>query len=189
MLDAINPYSPFDRFSEGGGWAVGREWSEYNAKIDALERAHGSQAVFQIRYEDLVVDTQACLVRLADWLGCILGPDSRASTRSVFGDKDRDLHQRVGRAPDPSRIHAWRETLSKADVAACELGAGVMLAHRGYEAITPPPVGLCRLTSNVAHRLQAASDWLGLKTRRFIRLLGAPDRLVTKIRVLIDRYR
>jgi hypothetical protein len=106
----------------------------------------------EIRFEDLVADTEGVLRRICDVIELDFDPamldyHERAETR--LAEKAREL-PRKNRPPQPAearleshrlakepprsdRVGMWRERMSSAEVAEYEAVAGPMLAELGYE--------------------------------------------------------
>jgi hypothetical protein len=107
----------------------------------------------EVRYEDLVTDTEAELRRIAefirlDWDPVMLRYYERAADRMAEmardlpsadgkpvrpGEERMQAHAMTQRPPDPSAMYRWKERMSAEDVAAFEAAAGGLLAELGYE--------------------------------------------------------
>ena len=107
----------------------------------------------EVRYEDLVVDTEPSLRGICDFLDLPFEPDmlnyhQRAGER--LEEMDRDLpsegnrpvrpgeermqaHAETKSPPNPERISRWRTEMSQAEREQFEAVAGGMLAELGYE--------------------------------------------------------
>lgn len=110
----------------------------------------------ELRYEDLVTDTEPTLRRICEfielpWDAVMLRYYERAAER--MAEMARDLpaadgkptrpgaermqaHALTQKPPDPSAMYRWRERMSAEDVAAFEAAAGDLLAELGYELTT-----------------------------------------------------
>jgi hypothetical protein len=121
--------------------------------LRAREAAERLDHYLEVRYEDLVTDTEPTLRRVAElvelpWEEGMLRYHERASER--LAEISRDLpakgakagrpgaeraaaHALATQPPKQDRIAAWREQMSPADVAAFESVAGDLLAELGYE--------------------------------------------------------
>lgn len=107
----------------------------------------------EVRYEDLVTDTEGELRRIAefvrlDWDPVMLRYYERAADRMAEmardlpsadgkpvrpGEERMQAHAMTQRPPDPSAMYRWKERMSAEDVAAFEAAAGGLLAELGYE--------------------------------------------------------
>jgi hypothetical protein len=97
--------------------------------------------VIRVRYEDLVVEPEACLRHLFLALGLEFEATVLGARRASLPGYTRGQHALVGRPPDPDRIEAWRSTLSTEQVATVEAELKETTAMLGYRAArTLPPV-------------------------------------------------
>jgi len=121
--------------------------------LDAREQAKRLAHYAEIRYEDLVTDTEPTLRRAVElveleWDPAMLRYHERAPRR--LAEISRDLpskgqkaerpgaeraaaHALAAEPPKPERVAAWRERMPEADRAAFEQVAGDLLAELGYE--------------------------------------------------------
>jgi hypothetical protein len=118
----------------------------------ARDQAHSLNHYLEVRYEDLVLDTEGTLRRVCEfcelsWEPAVLNYHERAEKR--LEETARDL-PRPGRSPRPGalrlashaltkeppradRVSQWRTQMSEADRVAFEEVAGDLLAELGYE--------------------------------------------------------
>lgn len=107
----------------------------------------------EIRYEDLVTDTEAELRRIAefvelDWDPVMLRYYERAADRMAEmardlpsadgkpvrpGEERMQAHAMTQKPPDPSAMYRWKEQMGAEDVAAFDAAAGELLTELGYE--------------------------------------------------------
>jgi hypothetical protein len=126
--------------------------------LRAREQAPRIGHYVEIRYEDLVRDTEATLRRVCEFTDlpydeAMLRYHERAEER--LREKDRDLdrgpekepqpaearmesHALATEPPDPERIERWRTEMSREDRAVYEELAGELLADLGYEVEGAP---------------------------------------------------
>lgn len=129
-------------------------------------------AYLEVRYEDLILDTERVLQRVCGFLGVDYEPEmndyhTRAAVRLLeLGDRvveggrrqsgavRREAFALTGSPPDDTRVGRWRETLLPKEVAAYESVAGPLLAECGYE---PASVILARRNeaASLAHAQRA----------------------------------
>ena len=142
------------RLAEGeapGPARVAEMWR--NRILRAREDAERVQHYVEIRYEDLVTDTESTLRRVAElielpWDDAMLTYYERAPERlaemardlpatgkklSRSGDERMAAHALAAEPPKADRIATWRERMSASDRAAFERVAGDLLAELGYE--------------------------------------------------------
>ena len=113
----------------------------------------------ELRYEDLVTDTEPNLRRIAeflelDWDPVMLRFYERAADRMAEmardlpasegkptrpGDERMQAHAMTQKPPDPSAMYRWKERMSAEDVAAFDAEAGELLSDLGYEVGTATP--------------------------------------------------
>ena len=120
-----------------------------------LRRRH----YLELRYEDLVTDTEPNLRKIADfleleWDPVMLSFYERAADRMSEmardlpasegkptrpGDERMQAHAMTQKPPDPSAMYRWKERMSPEDVAAFDAEAGELLSELGYEVGTASP--------------------------------------------------
>jgi hypothetical protein len=125
---------------------VARRWREKIAL--ARSQAHRLNAYAEIRYEDLVLDTEAALRRVCDaidlkWDPAMLEYHATAPARlaelvsvdakwATVGER-RARHAWAAHPPEPTRVGRWRREMSPADRRSFEEEAGDLLRELGYE--------------------------------------------------------
>jgi hypothetical protein len=110
----------------------------------------------ELRYEDLVTDTEPNLRRIAEFLELEWDPvmlryyegaaDRMAEMARDLpatdgkptrpGEERMQAHAMTQKPPDPSAMYRWKERMSPEDVAAFDAAAGELLAELGYEVGT-----------------------------------------------------
>jgi hypothetical protein len=120
--------------------------------LSTRNRAQGVEHYAEVRYEELVADTEATLRRVCALVElpfdeAMLGYHEDAEERLAEIDRDlparrgrQDLgagpriaaHARADQPPDPGRIGAWRDEMAAEDAAAFEAEAGDLLDALGY---------------------------------------------------------
>ncbi len=110
----------------------------------------------ELRYEDLVTDTEPNLRRISefielDWDPVMLRYYEGAADRMAEmardlpagegkptrpGDERMQAHAMTQKPPDPSAMYRWREKMSHEDVAEFDAAAGDLLSELGYEVGT-----------------------------------------------------
>ncbi len=107
----------------------------------------------ELRYEDLVTDTEPNLRRIAEFLELPWNPvmltyyEHAAERMSEMardlpaiegkptrpGEERMQAHAMTQKPPDPSAMYRWKEKMSPEDVAAFDAAAGELLEDLGYE--------------------------------------------------------
>jgi hypothetical protein len=125
---------------------------------DARRQARRLPHYMEARYEDLVVDTEATLRRVCEfielrWDPAVLDHHERAPERlremggdlpATGGKTQRPgserlaAHALAARPPEPDRVGAWRDEMGGDQVAAFEEVAGGLLADLGYDVERSP---------------------------------------------------
>jgi sulfotransferase family protein len=131
----------------------------WRGRITGARRAAADGRYLEVRYEDLVLDTEPVLRKVAEfveleWDPVMLSYHERASER--LQEMNRD-HERAGRKggvltgeermkahaltsapPQADRTAVWKTDMEAADIAAFEDVAGDLLAELGYETAASP---------------------------------------------------
>jgi hypothetical protein len=154
-----------------------RSTAEWNVAIDAFREyrrsGHGDD-VLDIRYEDLVLDTEATVRRVCRFLGESYEPamlDFADSIEAKVPEREAHAHKKLFRAPRASDIERWRRELSRFDLLIAESFLARNLRRMGYplqmprlswsfplvrvacRLLTPPLEFLLRALSFAARRL------------------------------------
>lgn len=135
--------------------AAARKWRDRIR--EARKQGETLPHYMEVRYEDLVLDTERELRRVCEfirlpWDDSLLRYHERAGERlmevardlpAAAGKKLRPAEERMAahaltmEPPKPDRVYAWRQQMSAADRAAFEHEAGELLAELGYETGAP----------------------------------------------------
>ena len=129
----------------------------WQGRIRRAQR-HGRKVshYLELRYEDLVTDTEPNLRRIAEflelpWDAAMLTYYENAAERMAEmardlpatdgkptrpGEERMQAHAMTQKPPDPSAMYRWKEKMSPEDVAAFDAAAGELLADLGYEVGT-----------------------------------------------------
>jgi hypothetical protein len=168
---------------------MARRWRKriIKSRIDAEEVEH----YIEVRYEDLISDTDGVLRRVCEHVGLDYDPAmlryyERAEERlqemagalpAKKGRPEREAGERLAahamttKPPDPERLQVWKTEMTEGENAEFEEAAGYLLDELGYETATPrsawlPPEEWARSKS----RTERGSEAKG--TTRFARMLG-----------------
>lgn len=99
----------------------------------AAESALGKDRVARVRYEDLVSSPEEEMKRLCIWLGLDFHPRMIKGGSCTFPIAPKKYHPLIEQAPQPSRIHAWQETLTSPQIETFESRTHDLLGYLGYE--------------------------------------------------------
>ena len=111
-----------------------RRWRRDAGAGLALTDTHPDRAI-EVRYEDLVAEPRDTLVRTCAFLGIAFDERTLAYHRDAADEiapSHRAIHARLAAPPDPARVHAWRDTLTAAQVRTVEAVAGPLMDRFGY---------------------------------------------------------
>jgi hypothetical protein len=136
---------------------AGQVAETWQRRIRRAQR-HGRKVshYLELRYEDLVTDTEPNLRRIADflelpWNPVMLTYYEHAAERMAEmardlpaidgkptrpGEERMQAHAMTQKPPDPSAMYRWKEKMSPQDVAAFDAAAGELLSDLGYEVGT-----------------------------------------------------
>jgi hypothetical protein len=137
------------------GREMARRWRKriIKARLDAEEINH----YMEVRYEDLVIDTESTLRRVCEHIELDFDPAmlryyERAEERlqemagalpAKKGRPEREAGERIAahaltmKPPQADRVAAWRNEMDPAENAEFEVAAGYLLDDLGYETATP----------------------------------------------------
>jgi hypothetical protein len=155
------------------------EWSTEVRRARALGRRVGGARYFEVRYEDLVVDTRSIVESVCRFAGLPFEP-SMLEYSSAVDVSAKPHHQRLLQPPTRG-VRDWRSQMSDEDVLAFEAVAGDLLAELGYElrgTDAGPPGGRARLSlawyrarmgawNGAAHATQRSPLWRRRHPRLF----------------------
>jgi len=120
--------------------------------------AQVSDRYLEVRYEDLVLDTEPTLRRVCELIELDFDPAmlayheraeerlqemnrerQRGTRRTLSGEERMQAHAMTTKPPQPERVEVWREEMPAADRREFEAIAGGLLAELGYEVGSPRP--------------------------------------------------
>jgi hypothetical protein len=137
-------------------WKAAEFWTRAEESWKRLRERLTPDRYTEIKYEDLILNTEAELARLCTFLGVAYDP-------AMLSYADATTYDR----PDPRLVQQWRKKYAEADLRVIEARIGPLLAERGYELSGLPPLTLGPWTQA---RLWA-DNRLGM-FRRNVRFLG-----------------
>lgn len=148
--------------------AFGTRWRRF---VERVEGAAADPRVAVFRYEELVRDPEEVmegagrLLELEEPAGAEGDGAFPAALEERIPPAQRHLHPRVGEAPDPGRIAAWREELAPLEVDLLQRGAGPAMLRWGYE---PSEVRVSPLVRAPARAVYGFREAL-LRLRRLVK--------------------
>ena len=140
-------------------------WRHRVSRGHAEGTALGPDRYIEVRYEDLVADTERELRRLLEflllpWDDAVLNYADRGLSRVPEGSKA--IHGNVARAPTKTRD--WREQISPEDLEVVEAIAGDVLTEMGYERMVAEPSAAARERAKAT--VAAWEEYLRKKKRK-----------------------
>lgn len=134
-------FGPSDVFS------AARAWTKAVAVGLAAQNRYGPERMTTVRYEDLVRDIDGQRAALLAFTGLPAAaegtPDGGSGLR--VPSYARDTHALVGKPPEPSRLEAWRTSLTGRRLEVFEAECAALLRHLGYDLTTSEPRPASRL--------------------------------------------
>lgn len=118
---------------------VWREVVETNMKMGAMLPP---DQYMVLRYEDLILDSEATLARLCDFMGLPYAPEMLDYARAVdekIPDSKRFLWPAIGKPPQASKAYGWKQKMSADRRVVFEWKAGGLLKALGYETYDHVP--------------------------------------------------
>ncbi len=97
--------------------------------------------VLEVRYEDLVSRPAEVLKRVCAFLDLAFEPamlEEPEPLRREYGRYYDQIHKMVERAPDATRIEAWRKSLTPSQLQLIEEICSPLMGELGYEPVMPP---------------------------------------------------
>ena len=111
------------------------EWRTEVRRARDLGRRLGLSRYLEIRYEDLVADTEGAVRSICDFAGIPFEP-AMLEYAGAVDVSAKPHHQRLLQPPTRG-VRNWRTQMSRADALAFEAIAGDLLAELGYELLEP----------------------------------------------------
>lgn len=164
-----------------------RNTAEWMKATDAVLRDSsqlGDNRFLEVRYEDLVLETEATIGRICDFLGEEIEP-AMLSWEGAVADKvpshELHIHGKLHRQPEPADVGRWKRELTPFQVACVEAYIGDRLVDFGYERATSlDPLSAAALRAYCATALAGADFASRVLNSVGSRLLGARQDLVSR---------
>ncbi len=113
-----------------------RDWIEamkYNTRWKCSPLA---TRIFQLRYEDLVLDTEKTVRNVCSFLGEQFEPQM-LSWQEIVGrlvpPREAHIHGKLTHRPNPADVHRWKREMTAHKIFVCEAFMGRHLERFGYE--------------------------------------------------------
>jgi len=145
-----------------------REWCEMMECDERWERSQVRDRILQVRYADLVLETERTVRDICAFLSEQFEPQMLSWQRNLdtlIPSRERPIHQKLMQMPEPSNVSRWKREMSVREILVCEAFMATHLRRLGYElkyrnAAWAPVFMLtrwyCRLVLPILHLLQAA---------------------------------
>jgi hypothetical protein len=138
-----------------GRWLAwnAREWTEAIDFMRAHRRTLPAERLMEVRYEDLVLDTEGVTRRICAFLGEDFHPgmlEWAGSVTDKVPERELGIHQDLFRKPRPEDNHRWRSKLSASRTFVLESYIGSRLRGEGYPVrfaspVWRPALAACRI--------------------------------------------
>lgn len=163
---------------------AGRSATAWINVVRVFERAHDEQYAYEVQYEELMRTPAPSLKRLLYFLSVEAGDETVASMlhpheTDYVPESQSHLFDNVGDAPDPSRIHGWKEELPEEEVRTFESIAKETLERKGYETLHS--YGSARLLYGRWIRAKNEARWAAREVRKTVRLRTRIKRLYERM--------
>lgn len=127
------------------GWSpfeIGRYWSAAVKDAAAAEARLGPERFLRVRYEDLVLDTEATLEGVCAFLGVpfepvMLAAHQHAEEIQTASERAQRVHDKLGRAPRDSDVARWRREGPPWARALAVAHMALLLRAYGYPDVPP----------------------------------------------------
>ncbi|MDZ4307593.1 sulfotransferase [Allopontixanthobacter sp.] len=148
---------------------AGLRWRQ--AVNEATRLSHAPFGMM-VRYEDLILENEPTLGKIAELLGLDSGRLSAGETAEpatlveLIPDEQKHLHRNVGRGPMADRIDRWQKKLSTRETMALELIPGRAMQRLGYKRHHGGRLGVMDIGAMI--KLATSAGWrkLGKLTGR-----------------------
>jgi hypothetical protein len=138
----------------GGPWLHEntREWNEAADYNEHWSRSGLSNAVLQVRYEDLVLDTESTVRNICNFLDEPFEPRMllwQDKVDDLIPAREAHIHGKLKQSPTEADVYRWKREMTKLELLVSEAFMGSHLEKLGYErryrsAAWAPMFGLTR---------------------------------------------
>lgn len=115
---------------------IAAQWKWKTMLCHKIGRVIGPDRFLEIKYEDLVLNTEATLRTVCEFLGVEYSHEMlhySDTANSVVPEESIQWHKNSIKLPDASKVFAWRNRMSRSDRVIFEQIAGDALEAFGYE--------------------------------------------------------
>jgi len=112
-----------------------REWKAAIATGMDLKNELGGREIHEVKYEDLVLDTEGTVKSLCDYLSIAYESDMLDWRDAVDGkipEREAHIHSKITRKPGSGDVYRWKREMSKREVLVVESFMGDELRSAGY---------------------------------------------------------
>src|SRR5262245_52430414 len=113
-----------------------RRWNESIDMDERWNRTALASRILQLRYEDLVLETEKSIREVCRFLDEDYEPEMLAwhgHLDRLLPSREASIHPKLKRKPEPSDIYRWKQELRPREVFVLEAFMGKRLERRGYE--------------------------------------------------------
>ena len=96
----------------------------------------GERRIITVKYEDVVLNTEESMGRIAKFLGLEFQPAMCSPTGLSVPGFIKKTHALLGAGVEPKRLDAWKRKLTPRDIEILESKVGDLLQILGYERLT-----------------------------------------------------
>jgi len=150
-----------------------REWNEALAYRERWNHVEAKNSILDVRYEDLVLDTERTVRGICDFLGEQFEPQMLAwqgRVEDLVPARELVIHDKLGRPPAAADVERWRHEMTVRELFVSEAFLGRHLVFAGYEPyfINPLWTPLFQLTRWSCVGMEKVTSF-PLKTLRHLR--------------------
>jgi len=155
LRDGRDVAKSFQRTGWYGPWLHDntREWRTAIRHIHDCRRNHPEIGIYEIRYEDLVLNMEATVHALCRHLGIDFEPGMLNWTQSLDGripEREAHIHRKLQRKPQRSDIDRWKTEMTRRELLVAEAFLIPELVTAGYvpyycSPIWKPLLLICRV--------------------------------------------
>jgi hypothetical protein len=113
-----------------------REWSRALECQRCWTGSELRERILQVRYEDLVLETETTLRQVCRFIGEKFEPQMLSWQSHVdkqIPAREREIHKKLKLRIDPKGVNRWKREMSAREVFVCEAFMGAHLTRMGYE--------------------------------------------------------
>ncbi len=112
------------------------EWANAINVYFEYQNSHPYLEIFEIRYEELVLETEQTIKRLCDYLDIEFEPgmlDWEVSLDGRIPIREAHIHKKLGRKPKKSDINRWMSEMTRRELLVTESFISKQLTDTGYK--------------------------------------------------------